>query len=323
MAYGADEVPARAAELAGVDRPGSPDPLATDVPETADDEVLYFPTSSAVCGPGGGGGGPASTTEWAGTAAYRVGDFHIGVRYNDPETAALLDRLLPGARVQDPRTPENFSLALYPERSAGSRRLNLLVRNGSQLVRSRSAARALAALLTYVSADTTPPDEDLLPLNATGAVVDGAALLLPPGLVNWTKQIQTKLARRGIVLVDAPYVTIDLETGELVVPVPSVPHDPEVLTEVDRGARLSPELPHVRPGRYPITAWYLNRSPDEVGPLSPALGVASAYGLVSTDGDPQVIGRGLARLFEQASAHGVWLDRPGALDEQLDPAHRS
>ena len=106
-------------------------------------------------------------------------------------------------------------------------------------------------------------------------------------------------------------------------PTPSVPHDPEVLTELDRGARLGPELPYVRPGRYPIAAWYLNRSPDEIGPLSPALGVASAYGLVSTEGDPMVIGDGLARLFERVTAHGVWLDRPGALDEQLDPAHRS
>ena len=177
--------------------------------------------------------------------------------------------------------------------------------------------------MTYVSADTTPPDEDLLALNGTAAVLDGAALLLPPGLVNWTKQIQTKLARRGIVLVDAPYVTVDLETGELVVPVPSVPHDPEVRHRSRPGRPPEPGTPHVRPGRYPITAWYLNRSPDEIGPLSPALGVASAYGLVSTDGDPQLIGRRLAHLFEQVSAQGVWLDRPGALDEQLDPAHRS
>ena len=51
--------------------------------------------------------------------------------------------------------------------------------------------------------------------------------------------------------------------------------------------------------------------------------MASAYGLVSTEGDPLVIGRGLAALFERVRAQGVWLDRPGAVDEQLDPAHRS
>ena len=151
----------------------------------------------------------------------------------------------------------------------------------------------------------------------------GKALLLPAGLVNWTKQIQTTLARRGIVLVDAPYVTIDVASAELVVPTPSVPHDPEVLAELDRGARLGPELPYVQPGRYPLTTWYLNRSPDEIGPLAPALGLASAYALVSTEGDPLVIGRGLAELFERVRAQGVWLDRPGAIDEQLDPGHRS
>ena len=79
----------------------------------------------------------------------------------------------------------------------------------------------------------------------------------------------------------------------------------------------------MRPGRYPIATWYLNRSPDEIGPLAPALGVASAYGQVSADGEPLVIGRGLAQLFERVPARGVWLDRPGALGEQLDPAHRS
>ena len=114
MAYGADEVPVRAAELAGIDRPDSPDPRATEVPETANDGVLYFPTSSAVCGPGGGGGGPASTTVWTGTAAYRVGAFHIGVRYNDPETAACSTGSTRHAGPRTPGLPSNSPLALYP-----------------------------------------------------------------------------------------------------------------------------------------------------------------------------------------------------------------
>ena len=61
-----------------------------------------------------------------------------GSGYNDPATAAVVDRLLPGARVQDRRAPDNFSIALYPGGAGGSRRLNLLVRDGRQLVRSRS-----------------------------------------------------------------------------------------------------------------------------------------------------------------------------------------
>ena len=322
MAFGANEVPARAAELAGVDLDGGADAPSAESDDGGLDEALYLPAPSAACGPGGGGGG-SNPTEWAGTAAYRIGAFHVGVRYNDAATAAVLDRLLPGARVQDRRTPDNYSIALHPAATGGNRKLNLLVQGGSQLVRSRSAARALAALLTCLSADTTPPDEHLLALDSSAAVVDGAALLLPPGMVHWAKELQTKLARRGIVLVDAPFVTIDPEAGELVVPTPSVPHDREVLTEIDHGARLGPELPYVQPGRYPITAWYLNRSPDEIGPLSPARGVASAYRLVPTDADPETIGRRLALVFERASAHGVWLDRPDALDEQLDPSHRT
>jgi hypothetical protein len=315
MAYGAVDVPRRAAELAGLE-PDEPTGAATDDDEL--DETLYLPAPSAVCGPGGGG---STSTGWAGTAAYRIGDFHVGIRYNDPATAAALDRLLPGARVQDRRTPDNYSIALYPTVGTGSRRLNLLVRGGSQLVRSRSAARALSALLNHLTADTTPPDEHLLALDATAGVVGDRAILLPPGLVNWTKQIQTKLARRGIVLVDTPFITIDPVAGELVVPIPSVPHDSDVLDELDDGARLAPELPHVGPGRYPIAAWYLNRGPDEVGPLSPGQAVASAYGRVATDADPGRVGRQLALVFDQVAAYGIWLDRPAALDEQLDPQH--
>ena len=317
MAYGAVDVPRRAAELAGLEPDDEPTDAAADDTDGSD-EVRYLPAPSAVCGPGGCG---SMSTDWAGTAAYRIGDVHVGIRYNDPEAAAVLDRLLPGARVQDRRTPDNYSIALHPTVGTGSRRLNLLVQGGSQLVRSRSAARALAALLNHLSAQITPPDEHLLALDASAGVVGGRALLLPPGLVNWAKQIQTKLARRGIVLVDAPYVTIDPETGELVVPTPSVPHDPEVLDALDDGARLAPELPHIGPGRYPIAAWYLNRGPDAIGPMSPVEAVASIYGRLTTPADPATVGRRLALLFEQVPAHGVLLDRPAALDEYLDPQH--
>ncbi len=263
------------------------------------------------------------STEWAGTAAYRIGDVHVGIRYNEPETAAVLDRLLAGARVQDRRTPDNYSVALHPTMGAGSRRLNLLVQDGNQLVRSRSAARVLAALLNHLDAQLTPPDEHLLALDASAGVVEGRALLLPSGLVHWAKQIQTKLARRGIVLVDAPYVSIDPESGELVVPTPSMPHDPKVLDELDDDARLAPELPHIGPGRYPIAAWYLSRGPDAIGPMSPVEAVASAYRLVSTgaDADPGTIGRRLALLFERVNAYGVGLQRPADLDVQVDPEH--
>jgi hypothetical protein len=126
------------------------------------------------------------------------------------------------------------------------------------------------------------------------------------------------LARRGIVLADLPYLTVDLDARELVVPEPRIPHDAAVLAEVDEGVGLGAELPYVRPGRYPITDWYLTRPEEEVGVLSAALGVASAYRLVIDGGEPSQVGEALAGLFERVRAHGVWLDRPAALVEQLD-----
>jgi hypothetical protein len=97
-------------------------------------------------------------------------------------------------------------------------------------------------------------------------------------------------------------------------------HDATVLADVDEGVRLGAELPYVRPGRYPLHSWYLTRPADEVGPLSAAVGDASAYGLALDGTDPARVGSALAALFEQVRAHGVWLDRPEALDAQLDLA---
>ena len=72
---------------------------------------------------------------------------------------------------------------------------------------------------------------------------------------------------------------------------------------------------HLEPGRQ-VTGDADDR--QGVGPVALDVEVEQHVGV-----GPQGIGQGLARLFRLASPHGVWLDQPGALDEQLDPAHRS
>ena len=110
----------------------------------------------------------------------------------------------------------------------------------------------LNALLLHLSAVVREPDARELVLGATAAVRDGEALLLPPGIVMWIKQLQPRLSRRGIQLVDVPMATVDPDTAELVVAEPALPFDGSVLDEIDDGVKLSSELPYVRPGRYPL-----------------------------------------------------------------------
>jgi thiol-disulfide isomerase/thioredoxin len=333
MVVGANQVPVLARDLAGVD-PATPygdasgvvtadDARATD-DELADDEVrgAYLPAPGAMCGPGGGGA--SSSTDWQGTRVYALGGYHVGLRYDDDETAEQLDRLFPGARVNDRRAPDNYSVALAgtpTTKGAGAARsLKLLVHGSTQLVRSRSGGRVLAALLQHLSADLEPADPTLLQVNATAAVRDGEALLLPPGLGHLAKQLQPRLAKLGIVTVDTPRTLLDLRTRELVVPAPVVAHDASVIDEADAVAQLGNELPWVRPGRYPIRTWFLTRSPEHRGPLTPGVAVAAAIPLLHDLDDLRAQVERVAELFTTVAPYGLWYANPNELVEQLSAA---
>jgi hypothetical protein len=310
MVVGADQVPLLVEELAGV--------VAPLVDDELPDGVQYLPAPGAMCGPGGGAG--AGGTDWTGTRAYRIGDHHVGLRYNTETTAAVLDRLFPGARVDDRRAPDNYSVALQPAHAAKSRELNLLVQGSTQVVRSRSGGRVLAGLLAYLSDEIVEPDPALLRVYATAAVRDGQGMLLPPNLVQWVKQLQPRFTRRGIAIVDASHATIDLVTGELVVRSPAIAHDAAVLAELDDGVHLGSELPWVRPGRYPLRAWFLTRDPERVGRLAPAIAVAGALPSAVWDIDLADAVTELVRLFETTTPYGIWFDSIADLVDQVAAA---
>jgi hypothetical protein len=318
LAVGADEVPKLAAELACVD-----DVDTEEADDAGSDDVRYLPAPGAMCGPAGGAGGHNST-DWQGTRAYRVGAFHIGLRHNGDATADVLDRLFAGARVRDARVPENYSVALTLESGGGrsSRELDLLVYGGTQLVRSRAPSRVLAALLAYLSDDLGLVDDTRVTAVAATAVVrDGRAHLLPPGLVNYVKELQPRWSRAGFALVDAPNTRIDVERRELVVAAPAVPYDASVLDELDATTRLGAELPRVRSGRYPLATWFLIRAPQAPA-LSPALAVTSALALVSNRDDVEACIGELADLFTEVNARPLWYGNARELVDGVDAALR-
>jgi hypothetical protein len=152
------------------------------------------------------------------------------------------------------------------------------------------------------------------------AVIGDDAVLLPPGLVQWVKQLQPRFTRQSIAMADVPQAALDLEAAEVIIPAPTIDHDPAVLAELDEGVRLGSERPRVRPGRYPLRAWFLVHSADTVGELSRGLAVTAALPLAYPGEDLEQAVTQLATLFERVTPCGLWYDRPDELVDQVAQA---
>jgi len=212
---------------------------------------------------------------------------------------------------------------LQPPTMRGARALNLLVRDGEQLVRSRSAARVLHALLSHISgavgdaSAVAPADPALIRVGSLAAVRDGRAVLLPMEVKRALKAMQPRLFRLGLQLVDVPWASVDGASRELVVPEPGVGYDPSVLDEVARGVRLGAELPYVPPGRYPIDVWYVVGLPGQVGPAEPAMALSCTVGLIDATDDLQSRVEELAALLAALPVRRMWWETYDALTVQL------
>ncbi len=151
-------------------------------------------------------------------------------------------------------------------------------------------------------------------------VRDGEAVLLPPGLVDFVKQLQPRLAKAGLAIVDTPRTLLDLRSRELVVPEPTIAHDASVIDACDDGVKLGKELPWIRPGRYPLRTWFLTRSPEHVGALSPGIAVTAAVpSLFDLDDLVEDVDR-LADLFTDVQPQGVWYATADELVDQVSAA---
>jgi thiol-disulfide isomerase/thioredoxin len=321
MVVGADQVPVLARDLAGVDPATEYGTLEEATDADLDEEARghYLPAPGGMCGPGSGTSA-VNSTDWHGTRAYALGEYRVGLRYDTPETAALLDQLFAGARVNDRRVPDNYSVALpgiLPAKNTGSTRsLNLLVHGSTQLVRSRSSGRVLAALLQYLAADLGEPvPPSLVRVSATAVLRDDEVLLLPPGLVNFVKHLQPRLAKAGMGIVDTPRVLLDVGSRELVVLEPGVPHDASVIEQLDISVKTRSELPWTRPGRYPLHAWFLTPGPAHMGRLSTAVAATAALSQLPGIDDVRAELERLADLFADVTPIGLWY---GSAEEMID-----
>jgi len=121
--------------------------------------------------------------------------------------------------------------------------------------RSRDPLRVLRNLVAHVegrdSADAGGP------LRLAGCAVVGVrgCAVLPLALETDVVRIERRLNHAGLQVVDAPYLTLDARTGELVVPPPAA-IDPALLDGLDLYS--APEPGAAPAGRHRVTGWMLD-----------------------------------------------------------------
>jgi thiol-disulfide isomerase/thioredoxin len=325
LAYGAIEVPAlarRAAGLEAASAPSAPVEHDHDHDHDHDQEAApaggpkYLPSAGGVCNPGAGSS--KKPRVWAKTSAYEVGEYHIGVRADSLATDDLLGRVFAGHRLADDvEAPENYSVVIGDGRKGSARGLNLLLRGSSTVVRSRSPRRVVSALAAYLSSVLEPQDEFLRTMNV-GAIVGDSAILLPGVVMQWLEDVQPRLSRLGVRLVDQPYSIIDPDRLELVVPEPRVKVDGAALADIAESAPSRSEPAPVEPGRYPLRAWTVWETDDIEGPLTRARAVAAGLpSIMSNPGDLEALLLQLGSLVERISPISLAFNTPEELADTL------
>jgi len=304
-AHGNLKVLELARKLAGV-----PAPAAEARPQRA---LYLLNTEGGSCAPASK---PGPTIEWAGRRIIPIEGYHVGLGYDSPMTANILDDLFESQAVVDHLAGQSYAVALRattrsPESDGPSSNLNLLTRWGQVLVRSRYASRVLRALLWRLGDQITPAPTvpGQLLVRATPAKVGGRMVLLQPGLHILADRLQPLLAQRGVALADTTYCYVDLTTRELVIPEVSIPHNASVLKDIDVNVTSRAELPPVIPGRYRLDSWGVaHRSDLSVTRFTPAEAAAATVSFVHGIDDPVACLRLLGRLFGDIDGFGLWYD---------------
>ena len=234
------------------------------------------------------------------TVPLRAGRHVLGVRVDSATTHRAVQTAF-GQRIltDADECPPNLSLRLAPpdrDRPAG---LCLLFDGCTRVLRTRSPLRALRALGHHLEmADVRAAGRQVL-IDATILAVDGRAHVLPAWLRRWVADDERRWSRAGCVLIDRPWVTLEIAGPAVVVDEPDVPVDavPEDLrVAFDDGT----EAPEARIGRFPLASW----TPEltEAGAADRVLAAAGQI-LDPTSHDLPALIEALARSLPQLDTH--------------------
>ncbi|MGH9177319.1 MAG: hypothetical protein ACRD0N_02025 [Acidimicrobiales bacterium] len=224
---------------------------------------------------------------WAATSTFRIGDLHLGVRSGHQGLHEWLRRALAAHLVPDVEAPDNFTLLVgqrgdgEASRPARGRAVgggfHFLYRSSASMVRTRDPHRLARALLHHLDGFRPDAGAGLLQLSVSVLVGEAGAVLAPASLRGWLEVVERRLNARGLIVADLPWVAVDADRGEVVVPEPDLRVDWSAfddLEEVVATPRRTEAV--VQPGRYPIVGWGLQTEADGAGTLRPALAVARA-----------------------------------------------
>ncbi len=285
IAVGATDVPALARSLSGEAE------VELEEDELPADGRYLNLSEGETCGPGGGSG--KAPRVWAATDAYQIGDYRIGIRTDSDRTRELVGEFLASVRMPEgSRAPGDYAIVLG-DGGTTKTGLNLVLQGNSTVVRSRSPRRAMLGLAAYLASHESTIRPGRVRVSAMAVVTNGEAVILPEEVNDWLDELQPRLARDGSAPVDRPFVTVDLETREVVVDDPGVAIalDLSVLDEVPEPPPRRSERPMVEPGRYPLRRWLIWQSNEEP-PRTPG----------------QLVARALAACIETKDAFDETLD---------------
>lgn len=201
---------------------------------------------------------------WVDTVGVSAGPYVLGVRSDTDGTSALVREALADRVVVAEDVDPNLSIVLAAEAAPGEvQQLHRLYLGHHLVLRSRDPARVVDGLGSHLDAHARTFQRDRVLVLCAALVRDGRAHLVEHGSRRQIVEQERRWQEDGFRLVDRPWVDVDLDAGEVVVP------DAEPLSTAVAswaGARV-PDAPDpaVRPGRYPIATWSPRRGTGTPG----------------------------------------------------------
>ena len=159
---------------------------------------------------------------WAAQRTYHLGSLHLGVRASDAEFSSAIEDSLRAYLIPDVIAPSNYSL-IVPE----GNHMGFLYRAHVPVVRSSDAGRLLWSALRHLSSHLAGPAG--LALDFDAVVRGSEAVLAPRSIAVLPRQLSRDLQQQGYQFLDAAWVDVDLERGEVRVTEPGLDWDPEPL----------------------------------------------------------------------------------------------
>lgn len=242
---------------------------------------------------------------WASSDTFSVGDGFVRARYGSADAAVIVRAALASRLVDDrDELPVTYAIRLEPP-TVGVQPLHVLYEDSRVVRRSRDPVRVVRALVDDVNARDEAPDDGMLHVAGCAAVGPRGAVVLPLSIEPDIAQVERRLNRAGLAIVEMPFLTFDTITGELVVSAPTA-IDTSIIDRTDLYKRRDPADPPV--GRHRVSGWLVD---GRVGgePREPILQLVLNQGAVPRERAWQLAGR----MIEAALVLSRWHPWPDDL----------